>query len=148
VGPPPNQKGKKPPTKPPGKPPGKGPGAPKPPKPGKRRPTLKAGAMFGQYKIQDKEEFKAHAKEVRDVVAGRDVVEKGQPDVEKRPAPFDREELGVVRSWVQKRPLEANSAAAAFVRYPRLWATKRGRYSRFQMPGAGVVGVLRARPTW
>ena len=67
---------------------------------------------------------------------------------ERRPAPFDREELQVVRSWVHSRPLEASSPAAALVPYPRMWSTKRGRYSKFQVPGMGAFGLIRARPTF
>jgi hypothetical protein len=89
----------------------------------------------------------AHAQEVREVARGRDIVD-GPKAQEKRPPAFDRKELLVVRSWLDRRPLEPTPQATALVQYPRLWATKRGRYCRFKAPGAGVYGLLRARPTF
>ncbi len=92
-------------------------------------------------------ETEAHARETREVARGRDIVD-GPTAGEKRPAPFDRREMMVVRSWLERRPLEPTAAAAALVQYPRLWTSKRGRYCKFRAPGAGVYGLLRARPTF
>jgi hypothetical protein len=132
--------------------PSQGPLPPKPggaPRPGALRPGSKA-PTFGGYKKQDAGEFAQHAQQVKDVAGGRDIVESAVPENrrERRPAPFDREELQVVRSWVHNRPLEATSPAAAMVPYPRMWSTKRGRYSKFQVPGMGAFGLVRARPTF
>ena len=82
------------------------------------------------------------------VAKGQDIVEGLTPDREKRAAPFDRKGLQEVRSWTRSRPLEPTSPAAALVEYPRMWTTKRGRYSKFRIPGAGTYGLLRARPTF
>ncbi len=93
-------------------------------------------------------EVEAHAKEVREVARGRDIVEKNEA-TEKRPPAFDRKELMVVRSWLERRPLEPSPNATAMVQYPRMWNTKRGRYCKFKAPGAGgIYGILRARPTF
>lgn len=103
---------------------------------------------FGGYKKQDASEFADHADEVRSLAGGRDFVERPSAEHEKRPAPFDRQELQVVRSWTKRRPLEPTAPASAMVDYPRMWSTKRGRYSKFKIPGAGAYGLLRSRPTW
>jgi hypothetical protein len=92
-------------------------------------------------------ETEAHAREIREVARGRDIVD-GAAEMEKRPAPFDRKELMVVRSWLERRPLEPKAQATALVQYPRMWTTKRGRYCKFKAPGAGIYGLLRARPTF
>ena len=103
---------------------------------------------FGGYKAQDVGEFAAHASEVRDITAGRDFVEAPAVNPEKRPAPFDRQQLEVVRAWVKSRPLEPNNPASARIAYPRMWTTKRGRYTKFKLPGAGIYGIVRSRPTF
>ncbi len=100
------------------------------------------------YKAQEIEEFSDHAKKVKHLHEGNDVVEKRPPNQETRPAPFDRKELQVVRSWVKRRPLEPTHPASAMVEYPRMWTSKRGRYSKFSLPGTGAYGLLRARPTF
>lgn len=101
----------------------------------------------GRGKKQDLDETAAHAKEVRERTAGRDKVEERDTNPERRPAPFDRQELFVVRSWFKNRPLEPMPAAAALVPYPRMWTTKRGRYCQFRA-GRGVFALVRARPTF
>jgi hypothetical protein len=135
----------------PGKPPG-----PPPPKKGKKGgkppPKGKKGKKardFGGFKIQALEEYEAHAAEVKKLVGGKDFVEVLPAKRDRRPPAFDRLELGVVRSWVQKRPLEPVRPAAALVAFPRMWNTKRGRYTHFKAPGAlGSYAILRARPTF
>ena len=112
---------------------------------GGRRQTRKD---FGGYKAQDVGEFAAHASEVKDITAGRDFVEPAGSGHEKRPAAFDRQQLEVVRAWVKSRPLEPTAPAPARIPYPRMWTTKRGRYSKFKLPGAGVYGIVRSRPTF
>src|SRR5688572_19476626 len=99
---------------------------------------------FGGYKTQDVGEFANHAGEIKDLVAGKDFVEGQHTKRETRPAPFDRRELEVVRSWVQSRPLEPNKPASALISYPRMWTTNRGRYTKFRLPGAGVYGLVRS----
>jgi hypothetical protein len=106
------------------------------------------GKSFGGYKRQDVAEFTEHADEVKEVQRGRDIVEAKNPERESRPAPFDRKELQVVRSWARGRPLEPTSPAATMIPYPRMWSSKRGRYSKFKLPGAGSYGLVRARPTF
>ncbi|MCK5689570.1 hypothetical protein KAI87_09895, partial [Myxococcota bacterium] len=54
----------------------------------------------------------------------------------------------VVRAWAEKRTLDATPQASAMVSFPRMWTTKRGRYAKFKAPGAGVYGLVRARPTF
>lgn len=103
---------------------------------------------FGGYPVQNIGEFAEHADEVIDIAAGRDIVDAEARDREKRPSAFDRKGLQKIRSWTRGRPLEPNSPAATMVPYPRTWTTKRGRYSRFRLPGAGIYGLLRARPTF
>ncbi len=99
-------------------------------------------------------EIRRHAEEIRAQNAGKDTLEKGAGAVaaptgrEAKPPGFDHRELLVVRAWLKRRPLETAPAAAALIQYPRLWATKRGRYCKFKAPGAGVYGLLRARPTF
>jgi hypothetical protein len=121
-----------------------------PPKPGPPPPKGKKKARdFGGFKVQDVEEYAAHADEVKKLSRGTDFVERTGQEAEKRPAAFDRKELGVVRSWLDKRPLETTTPAAALVEFPRLWNTKRGRYLKFRAPGAaGAYAILRARPTF
>jgi hypothetical protein len=103
---------------------------------------------FGAYKKQEKSDFVDHASEVQDIIRGRDIVENRESSTEKKDAAFEHDELQVVRSWVKKRPLEAYKAPSALVAYPRLWNTRRGRYTRFALPGAGAYGLLRARPSF
>jgi hypothetical protein len=134
-----------PPRQPPPKP------GPPPPKGAAKTPrgAKKKRRDFGGFKVQDALEYEAHAKEVKQLAAGKDFVERQSPEREKRPAPFDRKELGVVRSWVARRPLESAPPAAALIDFPRLWNTKRGRYVRFRAPGGlGSYALLRARPTF
>ena len=122
------------------------PGSPAPP-----APLGKGGGAkrdFGGYKSQDVDEYAGHAAEIRALASGRDIVELAPRDTEKRPAAFDRKELGVIRSWVNRRPLEPTQPAAALVEFPRMWATKRGRYCHFKAPGAGTYALLRARPSY
>ncbi len=93
-------------------------------------------------------ETEQHAREVREVARGRDIVERKGEAAESRPAVFRGSDMLFVRSWLQRRPLEAPSTAAALVHYPRMWTTRRGRYCRFVAPGAGSYGLLRARPSF
>jgi hypothetical protein len=93
-------------------------------------------------------ETEKHAKEVREVARGRDIVDRSLLAREVRPPLFKNQDMLLVRSWMMRRPLEPTSPAAALVHFPRMWSTKRGRYCRFQAPGAGVYGLLRARPTF
>ncbi|MEO1482881.1 MAG: hypothetical protein AAFU77_12305 [Myxococcota bacterium] len=100
---------------------------------------------------QNREDFEAHAAEVKEVMRGKDVVESavgaGTP-VERAPAAFDGAKMNVVRSWLDSRPLEPKVSATTRIPYPRNWNTRRGRYCKFKAPGAGVYGILRARPTF
>lgn len=125
-------------------------GGPLPPIPGKgaKGAGTAAGKSFGGYKKQNVSDFQAHAKEIRDLASGQDFVESTARNMEKRPAPFDRQELQVVRSWVRGRPLETAAPASTMVPYPRQWNTKRGRYSKFRIGGSGGYGLIRARPTY
>ena len=95
-----------------------------------------------------KEETAEHAAEVRAVAGGKDIVENLRKDTERPSAGFEAEKLQVVRSWINRRPLEPTPAAAAMIEYPRMWTSKRGRYCRFRAPGAGMYALLRARPTF
>jgi hypothetical protein len=112
-------------------------GRPPAPKPAKRKiPGL----------TREKPDTAEHAREVRAVARGKDIVEPLTRSRDASKAPFP--DLLVVRSWMKKRPIEATQPAAALVRFPRMWTTKRGRYCRFQAPGAGIYGLVRARPTF
>ena len=93
-------------------------------------------------------ETQEHANEIRALVRGTDFVDSPNPDREKRPAPFDRKELQVVRSWAKRRPLEPTGPAPALIPYPRMWTTNRGRYCKFKAPGAAAYALIRARPTF
>ncbi len=88
-----------------------------------------------------------HAEEVRSVSKGRDIVE-APATRDGKPAAFDRKELMVARSWFERRPLETGTPATPMIAFPRMWTSKRGRYCKFMAPGAGVYGLLRARPTF
>ena len=103
---------------------------------------------FGGYRIQDVKDFEEHAREIQAVTDGVDKVEVAPGLRARTGGLFEADELSFVRTWVQQRPLEQDSAAAATVPYPRMWATHRGRYARFKLAGLGLVGLLRARPTW
>jgi len=133
---------------PPGRRPPKGPRPPRPKgrgRPGKKKKKVK---NFGGYKVQEANEFETHAKEIKALTKGKDYVDLSGQRHEQRPAPFDRKQLQVVRSWLKSRPLEPMSPASALVPYPRMWNTKRGRYTRFKIPGAGTYGILRSRPSF
>jgi hypothetical protein len=104
-----------------------------------------APKLGSQQKVADTQ---AHAQEVRDVLAGRNIVEHDPATRERQLAAFHAPEMLVVRSWMSRRPLEGPVAAAALVAFPRLWTTERGRYCRFVAPGAGRYGLVRARPTF
>ncbi len=94
----------------------------------------------------------AHAKLVREVIRGKDIVDKPhtshEPSRERRPAAFHRIDMIVVRTWLRHRPLEPPLSATALVAFPRMWTTKRGRYCKFNAPGAGAYGLVRARPSF
>jgi hypothetical protein len=102
---------------------------------------------FGGYKQQNLKDYDAHAQELKKLARGKDFVERAEGPMEKRPAPFDRAELEVVRQWLRSRPLEPTPAAAAKVPYPRMWTTKRGRYAQFKLAECNF-GLVRARPTF
>ena len=130
---------------------GRSPAGPQPPTPAAgAHGGIRSGSSFGGYKKQDASNFAEHAQEVKRLAGGGDIVEGSSSahNAEKRPAPFNRKELQVVRSWAKSRPLEPNSPAAAMVDYPRMWTTKRGRYAKFNIPGTGTYGLVRARPTY
>lgn len=116
---------------------------------GKKKVQARGGRGGGQ-KQGGKEDTEEHAKEVKAVMGGQDIVESAASgtEVEKRPAAFESDQMKVVRSWLDSRPLEPKTAATAMVPYPRNWNSKRGRYCKFKAPGAGVYGILRARPTF
>ena len=100
---------------------------------------------------QNPEDTEEHAREVRAVLMGQDIVEGlagGAEGLETRPPAFEQRRMMMVRAWFGRRPLEPPMATAALVAFPRMWTTKRGRYCRFRAPGAGVYGILRARPTF
>jgi len=119
---------------------------PMPPRPGRGgRPASAGGGKAANPRLA---ETAAHAQEVREIGRGRDIVERPGANVEQKPAAFANPGMLVVRSWLQRRPLESAAPAAALVHYPRLWTTKRGRYCRFSAPGAGSYGLVRARPTF
>ena len=122
---------------------GKPPGG-RPPTHGLKPPSPPSGAKG---KAGKHAETAGHAKEIKEVAGGRSIVEP-KADSEKRPAAFESPDLLVVRSWLQRRPLEPKPTAPALVQYPRLWNTKRGRYCKFKAPGAGTYAILRARPTF
>lgn len=93
----------------------------------------------------------AHAREVREVIRGRDIVERTLTEAgvrERRPAAFERIDMIVVRNWLRQRPLEPLISATALVAFPRMWTTRRGRYCKFNAPGAGAYGLVRARPSF
>jgi len=90
----------------------------------------------------------AHARDVVEVTAGRDVVDQAPSPREQRLAAFQGPAMMVVRSWLERRTVEAPPTPAALVAFPRSWSTRRGRYCRFVAPGAGVYGLVRARPTF
>ncbi|MEM6732364.1 MAG: hypothetical protein AAF658_12465 [Myxococcota bacterium] len=124
-----------------------------PPRDGKagRKKIQERGARHGgRQGGGSPEETEAHAKEVKALMRGQDIVEGAtQADlVEQTPAAFDGSKMKVVRSWMNSRPLEPVKQATTMVPYPRSWNTKRGRYCKFKAPGAGVYGILRARPTF
>ena len=103
--------------------------------PGRTRGKKKKEKFFGGYKMQNLEEFEKHTEEVKTLARGKDIVEGLTSKAEQRPPAFDRQELQVVRSWLQRRPLEPTHPAAAMIAYPRMWTTKRGRYCKFRAPG-------------
>jgi len=90
----------------------------------------------------------AHAREVAAVAAGRDAVVPAPRTRDERLGAFHGPAMLVVRSWLERRPVDAPQAPATLVAFPRLWTTQRGRYCRFVAPGAGVYGLVRARPTF
>ncbi len=124
--------------------------APKEDAAGKKKVYARGGrGRGGGQKQGGKEETEEHAREVKAVMRGQDIVESGASAIdEKPPAAFDGSQMQVVRSWMDSRPLEPKTAATAMVPYPRNWNSKRGRYCKFKAPGAGVYGILRARPTF
>ncbi len=101
-------------------------------------------------KGKNKSDTEAHAKEVREVIRGKDVLERPVPPElrERKPAAFNRIDMIVVRGWLRNRPLEPPISATAMVAFPRMWTTKRGRYCKFNAPGAGAYGLVRARPSF
>ncbi|MEZ0310316.1 MAG: hypothetical protein ACAI38_00990 [Myxococcota bacterium] len=117
--------------------------------PAQRRDVGKKGdpKKKGKNKNTDTE---AHAKEVREITRGKDIVDRPVAAElrERRPAAFNRIDMIVVRTWLRNRPLEPPISATAMVAFPRMWTTKRGRYCKFNAPGAGAYGLVRARPSF
>ena len=60
---------------------------------------------------------------------------------------FESRDVLVVRAWLVRRSVEPAPQAAALIKFPRMWSTKRGRYCNFSTPGA-TFGLMRARPTF
>lgn len=119
-----------------------GPGGPRPPPPAPA--GRKARGAGGREHTGPGE----HAREGREPRRGGGGVERHPITREQRLAVFHTPEMLVVRSWLARRPLEPAVPAAALIAFPRDWTTRRGRYCRFAAPGAGVYGLLRARPTF
>lgn len=120
---------------------------PKPPPRPPRGVSARGAKGTGPADESKHPETKKHAEEVQAVMRGLDIVEAGT-DREQNPAAFKNPDMLVVRSWMNRRPLEPTRDAAALVRFPRLWSTRRGRYCRFVAPGAGTYALLRARPSF
>jgi hypothetical protein len=116
--------------------------------PGSGKGKGKGAGKKKDKKSATKSEVEKHAKEVREVIRGRDIVERPTDGSERVAPTFGGSDLLVVRSWMKGRPFEPRLEAAALVHFPRQWSTRRGRYCRFQAPGAGSYGLLRARPTF
>lgn len=118
---------------------------------GKPPPRGQGGGKNGpKSKGKNKSDTEAHAKEVREVIKGKDTLERPIPPElrERKPAAFNRIDMIVVRGWLRNRPLEPPISATAMVAFPRMWTTKRGRYCKFNAPGAGAYGLVRARPSF
>jgi len=115
---------------------------PTPPPPGGEQRRGRSGLAQGA--------TQAHAREVVDVTAGRDAVVPSPRSRDERLGAFAGPAMLVVRAWLERRPVDAPPAPtpAMLVAFPRLWTTRRGRYCRFVAPGAGVYGLVRARPTF
>ncbi len=130
--------------------------APTTPKPPAPRAGRKGGRKAGARDLRDRgtpgdpprPDTRAHAREVREVVGGRDIVERSVRPREEVAAAFRAPEMLVVRSWLGRLPLEPALPPSALVAFPRMWTTRRGRYCRFASPGAGAYALLRARPTF
>ena len=122
------------------------------PLPPLQRPT--GGRDVGISRGFDKEDkalTKGHAEEMRAIARGHNTLERSsaKPNNDNNEFFAKPTELLKVRSWVQNRPVDsASPPQAALVAFPRLWTTNRGRYCRFQAPGAGSYGILRARPSF
>jgi hypothetical protein len=83
------------------------------------------------------------------VSEGFDAVECSPENGEKVGKAFNGGALIAAKSWLKGRPGEPVANAAAVIKFPRMWSTQRGRYSRFKVPGGkGVYGLLRARPSY
>ena len=118
--------------------------------PAGRRPG--PGGKKKNAKKKATEDTEAHAKLVREITRGKDIVDRPdsgkEPPRERRPAAFQRIDMIVVRQWLRQRPLEPPISATALVAFPRMWTTRRGRYCKFNAPGAGAYGLVRARPSF
>jgi len=98
-----------------------------------------------------------HAKEVRSVLQGQDIVERpsqGSQTSSESKAPTPNESghgktpMMSVKKWMKERPIDVPVPAPPMIQYPRLWASRRGRYCKFKAPGAGTYGLVRARATY
>jgi hypothetical protein len=99
-----------------------------------------------------------HAKEVRSVLQGQDIVERtpqgSQAPSEQGTAPTpkdttaEKSAIMSVKKWMKERPIDVPAPAPPMIQYPRMWASRRGRYCKFKAPGAGTYGLIRARPTY
>jgi hypothetical protein len=93
-------------------------------------------------------ETEDHAKQVRAILRGQDGQLEWHEQNAERPPGFESQDMLVVRAWLTRRSVEAPPQAAALIKFPRMWSTKRGRYCNFSTPGAGSYGLMRARPSF
>ena len=111
--------------------------------------TVRRFNTNGLLKPPDKSLTRQHAAEVRRITHGEDVVDDLHSEPARRqPKELSRKEMVVVKSWVQHQPLVDTGSTPAMIEYPRMWNTRRGRYCKFRVPGAGTYGLLRARSTF
>jgi len=113
---------------------------------GLKPPQANALGPDKRAKHHQQHETQNHAQQVKELNQGKDFVE-SKPRPEQAQKGFTPDVL-MVRSWLEKRPMEPANKTAAMIPYPRQWATKRGRYCKFRAPGAGTYALIRARPTF
>lgn len=99
------------------------------------------------HEAQQDDDTRAHAAEVREVIAGRDIIEAAVAfeQAVAKPLPLEVRPI-LVRQWHRYRPFEADQLPAPLMAYSPRWVTRHGRYFSFRITGGSPCRFMRGVP--